>query len=210
MTITEPMTMITDWLLTALCGVLGMRLLAAARAAGARSQQLLAGAMLSTALAAFLGGVAHGFALYLGATSAAVIWKATVLSIGATALLFVTSAAVATLPPPARRVVIAAGLIQAVMYGVWMLGHDAFLWVILDYVPAMLVVLTLMIMGWRSVPAARWIVAGVLLSFVGAGIQGAGLAPHPNFNHNDLYHAVQMVATWLFYRGGLLLRDWQG
>jgi hypothetical protein len=40
-------------------------------------------------------------------------------------------------------------------------------------------------------------------------IQWARLAPHARFNHNDLFHVVQMASLYLLYRGGLLLRDMQ-
>jgi hypothetical protein len=29
----------------------------------------------------------------------------------------------------------------------------------------------------------------------------SGIALHPHFNHNDLYHVVQIAAMLLFYRG---------
>jgi hypothetical protein len=33
-------------------------------------------------------------------------------------------------------------------------------------------------------------------------VQRSGFALHRHFNHNDLYHVVQMLGTWLLYRGG--------
>jgi hypothetical protein len=33
---------------------------------------------------------------------------------------------------------------------------------------------------------------------------GVGVTEH--FNHNDLYHLVQMVALYFFYRGACVLR----
>jgi hypothetical protein len=44
---------------------------------------------------------------------------------------------------------------------------------------------------------------------VAGAIQWARLAPHVHFNHNDLFHVVQMASLYLLYRGGLLLRDMQ-
>jgi hypothetical protein len=38
-------------------------------------------------------------------------------------------------------------------------------------------------------------------------VQARRLALHRLFNHNDLYHVIQMVALYTFYRGGLLLVD---
>jgi hypothetical protein len=49
----------------------------------------------------------------------------------------------------------------------------------------------------------------VAVSVVAGVIQYAHLAPHEHFNHNDSFHVVQMVAIYLLYRGGLLLRDMQ-
>jgi hypothetical protein len=47
----------------------------------------------------------------------------------------------------------------------------------------------------------------VLVSLVAAIVQARRLAPHRQFNHNDLYHVIQMVALYAFYRGGTLLLD---
>jgi hypothetical protein len=38
-------------------------------------------------------------------------------------------------------------------------------------------------------------------------VQATGLAPHPNFNHNDLYHVIQIAAMVLLYRGARRLSD---
>jgi peptidoglycan/LPS O-acetylase OafA/YrhL len=65
--------------------------------------------------------------------------------------------------------------------------------------------------GWAAVnrgdTASRWILAGVAVSALAAMVQYFGIAPHPHFNHNDLYHVVQITAMALFYGGGKLLRD---
>jgi hypothetical protein len=47
----------------------------------------------------------------------------------------------------------------------------------------------------------------VALAVVGAGVQASGFALHRHFNHNDLFHVIQLAATVLFYRGALRLRD---
>ena len=44
---------------------------------------------------------------------------------------------------------------------------------------------------------------GVLMSLVAAIVQQAGWDLHRWFNHNDLYHAIQAVAIWMFYRGAM-------
>jgi 4-amino-4-deoxy-L-arabinose transferase-like glycosyltransferase len=42
---------------------------------------------------------------------------------------------------------------------------------------------------------------------VGALVQVLRVGPLGPFNHNDLFHVVQMVGLWLFYRAGRLFRD---
>jgi hypothetical protein len=45
-----------------------------------------------------------------------------------------------------------------------------------------------------------WLTAGLLLSGFGLLIQQSGLYFLQNFNHNDLYHCIQIVAFYLFFR----------
>jgi hypothetical protein len=52
-----------------------------------------------------------------------------------------------------------------------------------------------------------WIVTGVAVSALGALVQASGLAPHRHFNHNDLYHVIQLAAMFLLYRGARRLTD---
>jgi hypothetical protein len=50
-------------------------------------------------------------------------------------------------------------------------------------------------------------IAGVLVSFVAGLVQAFRVSPNRWFNHNDLYHVIEIVALYLFYRGGVLLVD---
>jgi hypothetical protein len=47
----------------------------------------------------------------------------------------------------------------------------------------------------------RWLAGGLLLSIAGLAIQQGHFSIHPAFNHNDLFHCVQVVALGLFFRG---------
>ena len=94
--------------------------------------------------------------------------------------------------------------IQFAVFAIWMVGHDDFSYVILEYLPAMVFVLVVSVWrwlghGWRGGP---WAVAGILTSFVAAGVQASGFALHRHFNHNDLYHVIQMLGFYLIYRAG--------
>jgi len=50
----------------------------------------------------------------------------------------------------------------------------------------------------------RWHAAGLLVSIAGLVIQQGHLSLHPSFNHNDLFHCVQIVALFCFFRGARL------
>ena len=59
----------------------------------------------------------------------------------------------------------------------------------------------------RSSSTARWLLSGLGVSVIGLVLLGSGLSLHKHFNHNDLYHCVQAVALYLFFRGAQLLED---
>lgn len=208
MTILEPTTMITDYLLGALAVALGLRLWRLGRATDEVTVRLWGGSFLTTAVAAFAGGTSHGFAAMIGSAGHTVLWKLTVGSIGLTAFLLVVATAHAALRGAARRVVIGVAGVQLILYAIWMIGHDAFIWVIADYLPAVIVVLALQFRLYlRHQPGAGWLLVGLLTTLVGAAVQASGFALHPSFNHNDLYHVIQMAATVMLYRGALSARD---
>jgi hypothetical protein len=53
----------------------------------------------------------------------------------------------------------------------------------------------------------KWIVAGVTLGVLGLGIQVTGFRAHQFFNHNDIFHVIQIVAMGLFFVGARRLKD---
>jgi len=207
-TILEPMTMITDYLLCGLAAVLGLRLWRMGRASGETTVLLWGGSFLTTAAAAFVGGTSHGFAAMLGSAGQTALWKLTMWSIGLTTFQLLAATAYAAFAGTTRRVVVGLAALQLVVFAVWMISHDAFIWAIADYLPAVLVVLALQLRLYlRHRPGTGWLLAGLLTTLAGAAIQASGFALHPSFNHNDLYHVIQMVATVMLYRGALLARD---
>ncbi len=194
------MTLATDYALGLLCTVLAIRMRRRGPVAGRTDWS---GALIACAIAAVAGGSYHGFLPWLPGWISAVLWKVTLLAIGCAAY----GASVATLrvhlAARLQRPLQAAAALQLALYAAAVLVRDEFLIAIVDYSLAFGFVLAVHAQVWvRSRDgAAGWIVLGVLVSFTGAGIQAAGLAPHPHFNHNDLYHVVQMLGTWMLYRG---------
>lgn len=178
MSVAEPMTLATDLMLTVAAAVFAMRLW--------RVHRMWALAFLFTAAGSFFGGVHHGFAPHLAPIGSLLLWKATVFSIGLASFFLLAGSH--------RRLALFA-IAKLVVYMTWMTMHNQFTYVILDYG------LTLLIVG--IVVHTRWVIASIVLSVIGAIVQQSGFALHEHFNHNDLYHVIQLVALWLLYRGGV-------
>jgi hypothetical protein len=207
--ITEPSTLATDYALGALCAVFAWRLRAAAHVTNQRAVGLWALAFAATAVGSFAGGTYHGFMTVLPPALARAIWALTTIVVGMAACLLLSATLTAAVPRMARRWLLAAVWGQFAVYAAWMLRHDAFVNVIVEYGLAMLFVLLLHLAAprLRREPSTRWVIAGVALTFAAAGVQQSGFDLHRHLNHNDLQHLVQMVAVWFLYKGGSNLRD---
>ena len=211
MRITEPMTMMTDYVMGALAFVLAMRIVGDAAAGRQLSGRLWAAALVMTAVAAFLGGTYHGFIQWLPGAYGRALWKATLLATGIGSACLLAAAVTAATAGALQRALVTVVVVKLLVY-VWTIAtKDQFVLVIADYGTALLAVA---LAAWfirpsGLTPAAWWITAGVAVAVVAGVIQWAHLAPHVHFNHNDLFHVVQMASLYLLYRGGLLLRDMQ-
>lgn len=205
--IAEPMTLLTDYVLTGVTGWLGWRLWTAREAHAAR--RLWSIALGALALAALAGGTHHGFALLLPETALAALWKVTVLGVGIASFGMLYGSATATTAGGVRRLLLVLAGAKLAVYSLWMLRHDDFIFVIADTGTAMAGIATLhlwSLLRFRD-GASRWILGAVGISALAAAVQASGYALHPHFNHNDLYHVIQIVAMILYYKGAKLLCD---
>jgi hypothetical protein len=186
MTIDEPMTLATDYLLTIAAAVFAIRLW--------RTNRNWALAFLFTAAGSFFGGTYHGFGSMLHVLTTIVLWKLTVYSLGLASFFLVLGSA---------RDLLLVALVKLLVYMSWMTAHSEFLWVIIDYGMALLIVAVVQLV--RRGPSTPWVIWSIVVSVIGALVQMSRLSLHEHFNHNDLYHVIQLVALWLLYRGGKLM-----
>ena len=201
--------MLTDYALAAMTVLFAVLLLRSDQLHRQASVRLWAGAFIATALAAIMGGTYHGFSLYLGDTGQEILWKATAYSMGFVSFFMLSGSIVASVRHPLRRWLLAAVVLKFFVYVVWMARHDDFRFVVYDYLSAMVGVLIFQASAAysRREESAKWIIAGVLVSLIAARAQQSGFTIHENFNHNDVYHIIQMIAVYLFFKGGCLLKD---
>jgi len=55
-----------------------------------------------------------------------------------------------------------------------------------------------------------WLKRAIGVSLAGLAVLVLKLSPHPHFNHNDLYHLIQMGGLFCLYRGAVLLNGLSG
>ena len=97
MQITEPMTLLTDYILAAGSLFFAVRLKAITQNQGQTCRKLWGLAFLFAAVAALLGGTYHGFSVYLGEFLHPALWNSTVYFIGLASGLMISGALTASL-----------------------------------------------------------------------------------------------------------------
>ncbi|PYS03084.1 MAG: hypothetical protein DMG15_21020 [Acidobacteria bacterium] len=159
MQITEPVTMLTDYALAAASLYFAFLL---ARTLGPRnrvSAWLWCAAFLTSAVAALLGGIYHGFASHFDTGALRSIWNVAVFVMG-----------------------LSCGCMVGGIHAAYMQREDG---------------------------SVKWIASGVAVTLIGVVVQQTGFRRHLDFNHNDIYHIIQIAAFYLFFRGACTLRDRQ-
>jgi hypothetical protein len=209
MTIAEPSTLVTDYALAVLAGILAWRLFRSRPAHDQDSVSLWASALAAIAAGSFAGGTYHGFGPFMPRDTSVGLWTLTTLVLGMASFLLLSSVIVASFSGRLRAGLLVAAGLKLALYTGWMLRHDAFIYVIYDSGSALLIVLALVVVGRVHLKEGGilYIVSGVLLTMGAAALQQSGFDFHRHFNHNDLQHVVQMGACWLLCRGGGLLSD---
>jgi hypothetical protein len=204
MTICEPATLVTDYLLAGLGGFLTLRLWRI-RETLAPSGIWWLRAMGVLAFSAFVGGSYHGFAPNFP-TVVDQVWWSLVLVIIALLGFSLGKALVAefTSDRMARvlHVVLAVKLILVICV---IFVSPLFLVAIIDYGSAMLAWLVAAVLARRS--WSGWVILAVLLSGAAAWVQRQSWVSVWFFNHNDIFHLIQAAALVAFYKGALDCRN---
>jgi hypothetical protein len=201
--------MLTDYGLVAFCWVFAWRLLQEGKARHSTSVCLWAWGFICFGMASLLGGTYHGFSQMLSVAVSLSLWKATVYAIGFASFCLLAGTLFACVLQPLRRYLLVIAALQLTMYIIWMISHDDFRYVINNYVLSMTAILLLQAYAYNVSEArsAPWIIGGILITFMAAAVQASGVSLHRHFNHNDLYHVIQMGGFYLLFRGARLLVD---
>lgn len=157
----------------------------------------------SVGLAALAGGTVHGFFLDADTVGSAILWPATLIATGLTALSAWAIGARMLFPVPLSRWIAIAAAVEFVAYSIIVLLVTQEFWVaIINYLPALLFLLVSFCgaYGWTREVKLLVGLLGLTLIFAASWIQQSGIALHPiYFNHNALYHLIQAGALFMIF-----------
>lgn len=200
--ITEPDVALTDYGLALECALFAYLLVR--RRDGQRPLQtwfaLFFGSLSAAALA---GGTLHGFFLDPQTTGQTILWPATLLAIGVTALSAWVIGVLIQFPEAVARWIVILAIVAFAGYCAIVLLVTQTFWVaVVNYLPAagfLFLVFSLTYQRTRERPVLVG-AAGLALTFVAAGARERDIALHPvYFNHNALYHLIQAVALFMVF-----------
>ena len=202
MTLLEPDVALTDFALALEAGCFAAWL-AWRYALDAPLRLPFVGFFAAVALAALLGGIAHGFLPDEQARLYRVVWLSTLIAIGVAAL---ASWAIGARLIFGERTTGRVTAFAALLFGAYVVAvvfvSQSFAVAIVHYLPAAAFLLFAFAYAWRrrrlDFLAAG--IAGVALTFVAAAVQHGRIGLHPRyFNHNALYHLIQAFALLLIF-----------
>ena len=204
MTLSEPAVALTDFALAIECAVFVL-LLTRGKATDRTLRLWFVVFFASAGLASLLGGSVHGFFRDKASDGRRILWQAALLAILVTALAAWNVGAGLLLTERNAGRVRRLAILQLVIFSfvVMFVKHEFFI-AIIAYLPATLFLLIGLIAGYRSrrLPALRWGIAGLGLTFLAAAVQRLNIVIHPHyFDHNALYHVIQGAGLWMIFLG---------
>jgi hypothetical protein len=157
----------------------------------------------SLAVASFTGGTVHGFFSDESSLISSLLWKITLIAIGAVAL---AGWHVGTAFLRNRHVawwIEKIAFAQFYFFTAFVLFYSQqFFLAALNYLPTAIFLLAIFTREYhrKKLNAPLFGAFGIVLTFLGTSVQFAKIPLHPlYFNHNALYHAIQFVATCLLF-----------
>lgn len=198
----EPTTAITDYIIFLLGVFFGWSTLAIQ---DSQFHQLWGASFISIGIGAFFGGTSHGFGPKMKEIYRKIIWRFTLIFIGISGLLIAMSSSVFFMTEKGENALFIIAGILLITYYLKIRKQDSFRSAVTFYMPLLGVSLVGFPMAFyfQDITGALSITIGLIVCIAGSLIQKMKISIHEKFNHNDLFHVIQMLGMFLMYRGGL-------
>ena len=200
----EPMTVLTDVLLAAAAVFFGVKIYGVS---AAPVHFYFALSFFLIALGALAGATIHAIRHTSLVSWVPLLWRITGIAVGTSVTAMLAATFYHLLPADYADLLRWTVLGLSIIYAAWIWRDYRFQNVIVFYSICMAFVLGAMGLSYVSTgsPGAKLIAVGILISFGAAAVQRSGFKLARHFNHNDIYHVIQLIGLYFFYRGALLL-----
>jgi len=200
----EPTTTLTDFLIFILGVVFGLNTFPDG---DSLFHWIWACAFLSVGMGGLLGGLTHGIGPKLSDEFNQALWGLTLFFVGFTGILLGLSGLILVIGKEFHSTLFILAILFMLTYLMNVRQNSSFSTAVKFYLPMMIIALIGFSIGafYFEKTGALFIVIGLLVSVAASVVQVMNISFHKHFNHNDLFHVIQMLGMYLMYRGGLEL-----
>ena len=197
----EPTTAITDFIIFFMGCYFSWVMM---HISGSMFHKIWAISFITLSLSALLGGISHGFGPMLSKIAKMIIWRLTLLFIGLTALVLLFSVLMIITNGEINIRILPLFVILFGYYNYKVYKNDSFSVAVKFYLPCIIISLAcfLYVFIHKGYVGALFISVGILVTIFASLIQLSKIVLHEHFNHNDLFHIVQMIGMYLMFEGG--------
>ncbi len=200
----EPMTVLTDVLLAAAAVWAGSRICDVSHTP---VHLYFALSFFLIALGALAGAAIHAIRHTSLVRWVPLLWRITGIAVGLSVTAMLAGTFYHLLQAEYADILRWTLLGLSILYAAWIWRDYRFRNIIVFYSISMAFVLGAMGLSYVSTGSegAKLIAVGILVSFAAAAVQRSGFGLARHFNHNDIYHVIQLLGLYFFYKGALLL-----
>ena len=160
----------------------------------------------AVAMGSIIGSLFHGFGPHFPKLMREWIWKGALTCMGFTTFSLMMAGVSAVMSYYSYRIIMWGAVIGLILYGWQTVKFAGFGHSVKFIAIGMIIIFTAFAtLYWRQAhPGSGYLFAGVLLTIASGGLWATGWSIHKQFNHNDLFHVIQMVCLWLLHQGGVM------
>ena len=138
------------------------------------------------------------------------IWKLTMLGMGFTVLTMLLGTLYYFLPFDTVQWVKWLIVVIIFAFTIWINFNPDLMNAVKLYLPSALFVIGVMTYGWlwKGDHGAMWVLLGFMVTIGGASFTITKLGFHKHFNHNDIFHVIQISGMYFIYRGIMMITNY--